>query len=172
LLDESLPRLIGIGWIVSEVSEIAHESRDNPAVIAHESRDHRAQSRARAPASLPFSSLPFFLGKGVQGERGELPEALESEAFREQLDNWIAYKAERREGYKPAGFRSMITHAANMAKQHGLAAVVDAFVRAMANGWKGWDQESTFNAKENRNVKSHTTARPVGPGQRFQPQSG
>ena len=149
LLDESLPRLIGIGWIVSEPAKIRHKSGGRPAVVAHKSGDCPAPSCARAPASIPFSSLPFFLGKGVQGERGELPEALESEDFREQLENWIAYKAERREGYKPAGFRSMLTHAANMAKRHGLPAVVEAFIRAMANGWVGWDQNSSFGKGQN-----------------------
>ncbi len=177
VLDEALPRLIKIGWIVSESkqsdAEIQQVSRSLPAGKPQINRSHGQALSAHGGArdSLPFSSLPFFLGKGVKGERGQLPEALESEAFREQLDLWIAYKAERKEGYKPTGFRSMVTHASNMAKQHGIQAVVDAFVRAMANGWKGWDQDSSFKP-ENKNGKQRTTEHPVGAGQHFDGDDG
>ena len=77
-----------------------------------------------------------------------MPEVLDTDEFRQSLDAWIAFKHENREDYKPAGFRSMIAHAANMAKQHGLPAIIDAMTRAMANGWKGWDHPSSFGAKK------------------------
>jgi hypothetical protein len=154
VLDEALPRLIEIGWIVTETVNPDRQSGDSPAppqstcgetaVEPQPSYSLTASSRARARASLPFHSIPFFQGKGVRGEGTELPEILDTDEFRQELDSWVAYKAERRESYKPVGFKQMLTHAANMAKQYGLAAIIAAMTKAMANGWKGWDQDSVF----------------------------
>lgn len=164
LLDEALPRLIQIGWIVSEVTNEPQANCGQPAVKPQSDHSLPARSRTRAPASVPFPSVPFFLGKGVQGERGELPEILDTDEFRQSLDSWLAYKQERHEAYKPTGMKQMLTHAANMAKRHGLPAIVDAMTRAMGNDWKGWDQDSFFK-DGGRNGKSNRDR--SGPGQTY-----
>jgi hypothetical protein len=161
LLDEALPRLIEIGWIVSETDnpdrQDVQEPGDSPAqpqvacgedvATPQVNSSLPARSRARAGASiLSILSIPFFQGKGVRGKGTELPEILDTDEFRQSLDIWLAYKLERREGYKPVGLQQMLTHAANMAKKHGLHAIIEAMTRVMANGWKGWDQDSIFNS--------------------------
>jgi hypothetical protein len=145
LLEEALPRIIEIGWIVTETTSGAQDDCVNPTVCPQASHSLPANSRARAPASvLSFHSVLFFQGRGVRGEGTELPEVLDTDDFRQRLDAWLTYKHEKREDYKPTGFQQMLTHAANMATRHGLSAITDAMTRAMANGWKGWDQDSIF----------------------------
>jgi hypothetical protein len=38
----------------------------------------------------------------------------------------------------------MISRADKLATAHGVAKVIDAMERAMANGWQGWDQPTLF----------------------------
>ena len=66
----------------------------------------------------------------------DLPPALES-----AVAAWVAYKAERREAYKPRGLAALRSRIANLAAQHGDRAVIAAIERAQANGWKGFDHD-------------------------------
>ena len=86
-----------------------------------------------------------------------LPDDVNSPTVCEVWDAWLAYKAERNERYRPQGLRSAVSHLANAIRQHGETAVVKAIQRAMANNWKGWDQESSFGV---RNGKQSATPRP------------
>jgi hypothetical protein len=52
---------------------------------------------------------------------------------------WLAYKVERRESYKPQGLRAAITHLREQLAAIGASAVKQRMVTAMASGWKGWD---------------------------------
>jgi hypothetical protein len=70
-----------------------------------------------------------------------LPDVLDCDQFRECLAKWLAYKAERKEQYKPTGLAAMVSRAATLASQHGILAVMDAMERAEANDWKGWDHD-------------------------------
>jgi uncharacterized protein YdaU (DUF1376 family) len=79
---------------------------------------------------------------------GPLPEVLSRADFRLALGGWLAYKGKK---YKRTGLVALVSRAANLAKEHGVQAVIDAMERARANGWTGWDQESSFNgAKHGR----------------------
>jgi hypothetical protein len=73
---------------------------------------------------------------------GDLPTVLDVPEFRVRLGEWLAYKGPK--AYKPTGLAAMVSRAANLAEAHGVGAVCDAMQRAMANGWKGWDQPGTF----------------------------
>lgn len=53
------------------------------------------------------------------------------------LDDWIAYKAERRERYTPVGKKSLITQVAKNAQSFGEAALAELIQQSMASGWKG-----------------------------------
>lgn len=56
--------------------------------------------------------------------------------------DWIAYKQERRDGYKPVGLKSLMTQIENQAKEHGARPVADVIRLSMSNGWKGiiWER--------------------------------
>ena len=53
------------------------------------------------------------------------------------VNSWLAYKRERREGYKPTGLKSLLTQVKNSAAEHGDAAVIDIIRQSMANGYQG-----------------------------------
>ena len=58
------------------------------------------------------------------------------------FDDWLAYKRERREDYKPMGLKALETQVLNNAANYGEAAVVELIRECMANGWRGiiWDR--------------------------------
>lgn len=68
-------------------------------------------------------------------------------SMHEIVKNWVAYKAERREGYKPQGLTSLITEIGNNVARYGEAAVSDVIRRTMAANYRGivfdWLKEST-----------------------------
>ena len=51
--------------------------------------------------------------------------------------DWLAYKTERREGYKPTGLRNLETEVRNNAAKYGEAAVARLIRHSMASGWRG-----------------------------------
>lgn len=53
------------------------------------------------------------------------------------VNSWLAYKRERREGYKHTGLKSLLTQVKNSAAEHGDAAVIDIIRQSMANGYQG-----------------------------------
>lgn len=58
------------------------------------------------------------------------------------FSDWLAYKRERRQEYKPTGLRSLVTQVQKHAAQYGEAAVVDLIRECMASNWQGiiWDK--------------------------------
>lgn len=75
----------------------------------------------------------------------DLPPVLDTVEFRTILASWLDYKG--KDGYKPAGLRSLLSQAAKRATKHGIAAVVDAMERAMGNTWAGWNHDGLFEGK-------------------------
>lgn len=64
-----------------------------------------------------------------------------SDAVKEKTKQWVEYKKERREGYKPTGLKSLLTQISNKEKESGAIAVINVIDLSMSNGWKGiiWD---------------------------------
>ena len=75
-------------------------------------------------------------GKGeCEGENARLL-ALPPDV-RTALTNWLAYKRERREAYKPQGLSALLTQTEKACKAHGAAAVADIIGTSMASGYRG-----------------------------------
>lgn len=53
------------------------------------------------------------------------------------LKEWVMYKKEKRQGYKEAGFRALLTQVEKMAAKYGDAAVIEIIVQSMSNGYMG-----------------------------------
>ncbi len=53
------------------------------------------------------------------------------------VGDWLAYKTEKRQGYKPTGLQSLLTQIRNAAKEHGDAAVVKVIRDSMAANYQG-----------------------------------
>lgn len=55
-----------------------------------------------------------------------------------KVEEWLAYKREKGQSYKPTGLKSLITKIQKSAEQHGERAVIDAIDTAMSNSWQGF----------------------------------
>ena len=77
--------------------------------------------------------------KGGVKEKGEDPlsESGISEPLQDKVREWLQYKKERRESYRPTGMRSLITQVAKAEQSHGTLAVMEQIETAMSSGWKG-----------------------------------
>lgn len=66
-----------------------------------------------------------------------LPDYILSEKLQARMAEWIAYKTERKEGYKEQGMKSLLRQVENNAQKYGDQAVCELIELCMANGWKG-----------------------------------
>lgn len=75
-------------------------------------------------------------GKG-ESPFGDFPDAL-----KEKLEEWLRYKSERRESYKPTGLHSLVEQVKKHRKDATDAQICALIDESMANGWRGiiWDR--------------------------------
>ena len=61
----------------------------------------------------------------------------------EKLEEWIQYKEEIGEPYKPSGLKALTTQLSKKEAELGPAAVIESINTSMANGWKGlfWNKQ-------------------------------
>lgn len=69
-------------------------------------------------------------------------ETMFSENLLSAVSDWLTYKHERGEDYKPTGLQSLLTQIRNKAGENGDAAVCDVIRLSMSNNWRGiiWDR--------------------------------
>lgn len=62
---------------------------------------------------------------------------------------WLRYKAERKELYKPTGLKSFLTEMENKAREYAEGDIISLINECMANNWRGiiWDK---IKGKENK----------------------
>lgn len=62
--------------------------------------------------------------------------------LQDAFSQWLSYKQERRETYKPTGLQALQTETLNNARVYGEEAVAGLIRQCMANGWRGiiWDR--------------------------------
>lgn len=53
------------------------------------------------------------------------------------FEDWIKYKTEKRQGYKPTGLKSLVTEVRNQAAKHGEEEVAKLIRECMASNWQG-----------------------------------
>lgn len=65
-----------------------------------------------------------------------------SPALDASVREWVGYKAEKRQAYKPTGLRNFLTQVKNKAGEYGEDAVISLISYCMANNWQGviWDR--------------------------------
>lgn len=80
--------------------------------------------------------------EAAKPQGAEIEEMGFSPDLEQAVKDWTAYKTEKRQGYKPTGFKSLLTRIKAEEGKHGSKAVVDAIQEAMANGWQGivWER--------------------------------
>jgi hypothetical protein len=60
-----------------------------------------------------------------------------TDAFKDQLREWVKYKNEKNDRYKPTGFKKLLTQIQNNINRYGEEAVMILIDESMANNWKG-----------------------------------
>ena len=65
-----------------------------------------------------------------------------SDSAQTKITEWLTYKKERKETYKPTGLRSLLTQIENNISTYGEQKVIDLISECMAAGYKGiiWDK--------------------------------
>lgn len=106
------------------------EPLDSPRIA---DREKPGPESSRAEKSRQNRSQPIS-GVSPQLEGQGYPDSLV-----ELIRDWLAYKAERREGYKPTGLKQFLGIIRNRISEVGSDEVEARLRRAMASGWKGWD---------------------------------
>ena len=80
-----------------------------------------------------------------------------SGALGDTVQDWLAYKAERRESYKPTGLKSLFAQIERNVNVHGEDAVCDCIRMSMSNGWRGiiWDRIEKEGKPDGRKPKKN-----------------
>ena len=80
-----------------------------------------------------------------------------SGALGDAVRDWLAYKAERRESYKPTGLKSLFAQIERKVNVHGEDAVCDCIRLSMSNGWRGiiWDRIEKEGKPDGRKPKKN-----------------
>ena len=153
---------------IEPINQNADGLNQNVDILA-ENVDGLKQSKVKDPPLPPLPHLPFAgsgmlslplasgsgtaVGRGTAGRssqaaetKAELRAIRDSYVFAGKLHNavndWITYKHEKRQGYKPGGLKSLLSRIKNNAGRYGEEAVVRVIHESMANNYHGiiWDK--------------------------------
>lgn len=81
--------------------------------------------------------LPPTGGKPPQSEQPEVDLSGLSPFVQAKLNQWLAYKKERRESYKPTGLQALVTRIRSAVDKYGEAAVCELIDNSMSSGYQG-----------------------------------
>ena len=101
----------------------AKQNKQMPDLLSKTSKDKdkdKDKDEDYNPPKPPESDLNAFEGR-----------------LREAVEEWLRYKHERREDYKPVGRKSLLSQIASNAKEYGDEAVADVIRESMSSGYKG-----------------------------------
>lgn len=83
-----------------------------------------------------YTPLPPDRGNAQQ-EQPEVDLSGLSDTMQAKLMQWLAYKKERRESYKPTGLQALVTRIRSAADSYGDTAVCDLIDNSMSSGYQG-----------------------------------
>jgi hypothetical protein len=116
--------------------------------VSEHKRKGNAQGNAQGNAKVTLDALPKEQKRTEENrtKKGEaplppveLPPSIRTDAMQAAVDDWLAYKSERRESYKPTGLKNFLGQVSNAVASHGEAAIIARFRKAMAANYRGWD---------------------------------
>lgn len=83
------------------------------------------------------------------------------------IEEWLKYKAEKRQSYKPTGLNNLVAEISNNVKRYGESAVSDVMRKSMAAGYQGitwnWLKEGRFNDNTRKGAKGREVTRTDSP---------
>ena len=131
-----------------DASAKSYDALVSNAKTARDSRSKANLRRSKAKASYSYDCLALEEDKDKEKDKEnnitpiippvqELPDSIRGKA-----EEWLSYKKERRESYKPQGLRSFVTQVKTATEQYGASAVAELIDLSMANGYQGitWDR--------------------------------
>ena len=92
------------------------------------------------PLSVPVSVPVSVPNKGKGADKP--PETHFGPELETAFADWLQYKKEKRQAYKPKGLQSLVAQIERQAGIYGESAVAGLIVECMSNGWQGiiWDR--------------------------------
>ncbi len=75
-------------------------------------------------------------GKGREKESFVMTEHDNSD-LQNKINDWLKYKTEKDQSYKPTGLQNLLTQIDNKVKEYGEQAVIDIITESMAANWQG-----------------------------------
>ena len=126
-------------------------ARSSGKVVSLDTERHRSISSdtEEEPETEPETEPEGRTQKDVCGA-GKPPRALRSTSedwgvgpeLTAAFEDWLRYKREKRQEYKPTGLKSLVTQVKNNAEKYGDAAVVALIRECMAANWQGisWEK--------------------------------
>lgn len=109
--------------LISNTSTISNNSNSNSSdsseIGKKEEKKKRGKKEAGQQPPADYSGTTFSPGMIAEVEK------------------WLQYKTERREGYQPTGLQSLISQIQNNANRYGEQAVIGLIEKCMASNWRG-----------------------------------
>lgn len=105
-------------------------------------KQKQASSKSKQNDSKPEANAKR--GETSSEKEKEKEKKLENECYlpltpslREIVKQWVTYKAERKEAYKPTGLQKLVSQIANATEKYGEKAMADVIERSMAANYQG-----------------------------------
>lgn len=99
--------------------------------------DTEGSSKMTLPPSVKMTPNNIDIKKIEENQEKKKEAPLFGAELQAAFDNWLQYKQERKEEYKPTGLKSLITEIRNNAAKYGEEAVAAEIRTSMARGWRG-----------------------------------
>lgn len=146
-----------VGFIKFQVGEISEECRAHKPIIKSLEKHNLSELYQKGIDRVSIPSLGTVQDKdkdkdkekdkgGVGGKEPHDRSSAESQipakfslVIREKLIEWLRYKREIGDRYKPTGLQAFFGKVANAVRDYGESQVIASIDDSMANGWKGWN---------------------------------
>lgn len=107
-------------------------------------KQKQASSKSKQNDSKPEANAKRGETSSEKEKEKEKEKELENECYlpltpslREIVKQWVTYKEERKEAYKPTGLQKLVSQIANATEKYGEKAMADVIERSMAANYQG-----------------------------------
>lgn len=119
----------------------------------YQSQERKPTKRLTSNQQAPNKHLTTNKNdKNYKNDKEDISKGNFSEPAKEKIKEWLTYKKERRENYKPTGLKSLLTQIENNISTYGEQKVLDLISECMAAGYKGiiWDKLKKTQYKQDK----------------------
>ena len=107
-------------------------------------KQKQASNKSKQNDSKPEANAKLGETSSEKEKEKEKEKELQNECYlpltpslREIVKQWVTYKAERKEAYKPTGLQKLVSQIANATEKYGEKAMADVIERSMAANYQG-----------------------------------